>query len=107
LSEVIAGPFDPESIMLYSFEPLFYKTTPSRCAPTGNGRDLSDGDRRALALLYPYAAGDVAELKRRAARVLDQIQANLEVGFEGADGAELPYRARVVDLLNVLVDGGP
>ncbi|MEM7166903.1 MAG: hypothetical protein AAF581_15675 [Planctomycetota bacterium] len=48
-----AGEFDSESVMLYRFPPLFYKSDPSPCAPTGNGIDLSAGDRAGLLSLYP------------------------------------------------------
>ncbi len=52
----VMGPFDPASVMLYRFAPFFYKSNPSACAPTGPGQDLSDGDKRGLALLYPGGA---------------------------------------------------
>jgi hypothetical protein len=100
---VIAGPFDPESIMLYAFESLFYRTTPSKCAPTGNGIDLSDGDRRGLQLLYPYTTAEMAGLIARATQVLDQIGAGSEIDFGIANRTDSPYRARIIDLLNALV----
>lgn len=50
---LVIGPFDPASVMLYRFTPLFYKTIPSACAPTGEGQALSQGDIRGLRLLYP------------------------------------------------------
>jgi hypothetical protein len=50
---LVAGPFDPRSTMLYRFPPLFYKTMPSKCAPDGDGQALSEGDIRGLRLLYP------------------------------------------------------
>ncbi len=103
--DIVAGPFDSDSIMLYDFDPLFYKTTPSKCAPTGNGIDLSDGDRRGLQLLYPHPAAEVSRLTSRAAQVLDQIGAGSESGLETAGGADSLYWARVVDLLNALVSG--
>jgi hypothetical protein len=105
--DTIVGPFDPASIMLYTFEPFFYKTTPSECAPTGNGIDLSDGDRRGLRLLYPAMAAEVSEFTALAEQVLNQIGASSESGLEAADGAASPYRDRVIDLLKALVsDGG-
>jgi hypothetical protein len=61
--ENTAGAFDPASVMLYRFPPLFYRQAPSPCAPAGNGQDLSDGDRAGLRLLYPGAAP--ANLARR------------------------------------------
>ncbi len=104
--DTIAGPFDSASIMLYAFEPFFYKTTPSACAPTGNGIDLSAGDRRGLQLLYPGTAAEVSEFTARAEEVLDRIGAGSEAGLENAAGAGSPYRARVIDLLITLVSGG-
>ncbi len=104
--DTIAGPFDSASIMLYAFEPFFYKTTPSACAPTGNGIDLSDGDRRGLRLLYPGTAAGVSEFTTRAEEVLDRIGAGSESGLQNAAGAGSPYRARVIDLLITLVSGG-
>ena len=104
--DTIAGPFDSASIMLYAFEPFFYKTTASECAPTGNGIDLSDGDRRGLQLLYPRTAAEVSEFTARAEQVLDQIGAGSESGLEAAGSADSPYRARVIDLLSSLVRAG-
>ena len=52
-SPAVAGPFDAASVMLYRFPALFYRSQPSPCAPTGDGQHLSDGDVRALQLLYP------------------------------------------------------
>jgi hypothetical protein len=63
--EVIVGPFDRASVMLYQFEPFFYKSNPSSCAPTGNGIDLSEGDKRGLALLYPHVDVEIEAIKKR------------------------------------------
>src|SRR5512132_2403044 len=52
--DVVAGPFDQNSIMLYRFAPFFYKSQPSPCAPTGEGLSLSQDDARGLRLLYPH-----------------------------------------------------
>ncbi|MCQ0092536.1 hypothetical protein [Roseovarius sp. M141] len=57
---LVAGPFDPQSVMLYRFPPDFYKSVPSPCAPQGDGQELSDGDKRGLQLLYPQTATEVA-----------------------------------------------
>ncbi|UVS80994.1 hypothetical protein [Actinokineospora sp. UTMC 2448] len=54
--DVVAGPFDAKSVMLYSFPALFYRTESSPCRPTGNGVDLSEEDKRGLRLLYPSVA---------------------------------------------------
>jgi hypothetical protein len=87
---VVAGPFDSDSVMLYRFESFFYKTDPSPCAPTGNGIDLSDGDKRGLALLYPEAADALSDLAVRASSTADRIAAI----------DESPLRARALELLN-------
>lgn len=101
--DTIAGPFDPASIMLYPFEPFFYKTTPSECAPTGNGVDLSEGDRRGLRLLYPETAAEISGFTARAERVLNLVGAGSESDLQAAGRADSPYRARVLELLNSLV----
>jgi hypothetical protein len=91
--------------MLYVFEPFFYKTTPSKCAPTGNGIDLSDGDRRGLQLLYPSAQAQASTFTTRAEQTLERIGAGSESGLETAGRASSPYRDRVIDLLTSLVGG--
>lgn len=94
--DVVAGPFDNKSIMLYAFQNFFYKTSPSPCAPSGNGIDLSDGDRRGLGLLYPRTAD---ALDDRASRADKALQDMLARGNESAGGESSAYRDRVVDLL--------
>ncbi|WP_127507278.1 hypothetical protein [Actinoplanes solisilvae] len=63
---LVAGPFDPASVMLYRFPALFYRSNPSPCAPVGPGQELSDGDRQGLTLLYPRddVATDAARGRR-------------------------------------------
>lgn len=92
--DLVAGPFDNASVMLYRFKPLFYTTDPSPCAPSGDGIDLSDGDKRGLRLLYPDAPHHIAD---RASRALDLI-GNHEVSTLGGT----PHVDRVVELLNGL-----
>lgn len=75
---VAAGPFDPASVMLYRFPPLFYKNQPSPCAPTGDGQQLSDGDVRALKLLYPQAEQTVQEVVERRGALVDAIKSETE-----------------------------
>lgn len=77
---LVAGPFDPSSIMLYRFPPLFYRTQPSPCAPGGDGQQLSDGDKRGLELLYPKGARDLSAIGERRKVLLDAIE-----GPAGAD----------------------
>ncbi|MEU1932745.1 hypothetical protein ACH49O_19360 [Streptomyces coeruleorubidus] len=96
--DVVAGPFDPQSVMLYRFPPFFYKSNPSSCAPTGNGQSLSNGDKRGLNLLYPHTADELAGLQARADAVLQSIGAG--VGTESlpeSNGGNLveAYRSRV------------
>jgi hypothetical protein len=94
---VVIGPFDTDSVMLYEFESFFYKNDPSPCAPTGNGKDLSDGDKRGLALLYPHTAEDVETIKKDAAAAQDALR---DVGgAEEAVGEESAYQKRVRELL--------
>ncbi|MFK0256598.1 hypothetical protein [Streptomyces sp. NPDC090445] len=97
--DVVAGPFDARSVMLYRFPPFFYKSTPSSCAPTGNGQNLSDGDKRGLNLLYPHTTDELAGLQARADAVLQSIGAGPE-GLAGSDGGKLAeaYRSRAQEL---------
>lgn len=69
----VASTFDPESVMLYRFDSLFYRSSPSACAPTTEGIELSDGDRRGLALLYPQDLDARQALADRAAEAYDVL----------------------------------
>lgn len=80
---LVAGPFDPASVMLYRFPALFYRTQPSPCAPSGQGIQLSDGDKRGLNLLYP---GSSAAVNAVAARREDLVKA-IEGGAGNAAAA--------------------
>ncbi|MFH9722272.1 hypothetical protein ACH4M4_04815 [Streptomyces sp. NPDC017254] len=97
--DLVAGPFDTKSVMLYRFPAFFYKSTPSSCAPTGNGQNLSDGDKRGLDLLYPHTAEGLADRQARAEAVLESLGAGPE-GLPGANGGGLAevYRSRVGEL---------
>ncbi|MFD3530542.1 hypothetical protein [Streptomyces sp. NPDC058664] len=97
--DLVAGPFDPKSVMLYRFPAFFYKSTPSSCAPTGNGQNLSDGDKRGLELMYPHTTGALADRQSRADAVLQSLGVGPE-GLPGADGGGLAeaYRSRVEEL---------
>lgn len=79
---LVAGPFDPASVMLYRFPTLFYRTQPSPCAPAGDGQQLSDGDKRGLKLLYPKAAAALSAIADRREVLLKTIK---QSGAEGAD----------------------
>ncbi len=84
----VSSEFDPASVMLYRFPPLFYKSDPSACAPSGDGDELSDGDRRGLDLLYPQSAEARKQVADRAADVAAALQ-----GME-SDLESLPSHAK-------------
>lgn len=89
----VAGPFDSASVMLYRFAPFFYKSDPSPCAPTGDGDNLSDGDKRGLGVIYPaVAVPEVAEQARQGLQLMVSEA-------PGAGVARSPYSERVIDLL--------
>ncbi|MBM7505833.1 hypothetical protein ACFPER_01870 [Agromyces aurantiacus] len=98
--DVIAGPFDAASVMLYRFPDFFYRSNPSSCAPTTDGQNLSDGDRRGLNVLYPHTADELADLRSRAGSALGSIGGGEELpGAPGEDGLAAAYRRRVVELV--------
>jgi hypothetical protein len=87
---LVAGPFDPASVMLYRFPALFYRTQPSPCAPAGEGQQLSEGDKRGLKLLYPKAAaslGAIVERREILLKTIVQPRAGAGAGFESTAGA--------------------
>lgn len=77
---IVVGPFDPASVMLYRFQDFFYKTTPSPCAPTGDGQSLSAGDRRGLQLLYPGGDEEVTRVAERQRSILGAIERSGPMG---------------------------
>lgn len=91
--DAVMGPFDAASVMLYRFAPFFYKSSPSACAPTGPGQDLSDGDKRGLGVIYPEAADEVAQQAEQSQRGLEVI--STEAPGEGVS----VYNDRLVELL--------
>ncbi len=99
--DVVVGPFDTASVMLYRFANFFYKTNPSPCAPSGDGSELSDGDKRGLDLLYPEADAAITELKERAAAARKALE---EQGGQEAGQAESAYQRRVTELLAAMTD---
>ena len=81
-----AGAFDPASVMLYRFPPLFYRTLPSPCAPTGDGQELGESDKRALKLLYPDTAPALEAIGTRREALLSTIESGgAGGGLESAD----------------------
>ena len=92
-SDLVAGPFDATSVMLYRFPPLFYKSVPSACAPSGDGQALSAGDVAGLQLLYPNSAPAVSALVDRRVELLAAITggpANASAFLESVMAAEGP-----------------
>jgi hypothetical protein len=98
----VAGPFDAASVMLYRFAPFFYKTSPSPCAPSGPGLDLSDGDKRGLQLLYPAAAEAVAALATQSMQGLELMGAGEEEAVGGLESVEGPSSAHVGRLVELM-----
>lgn len=96
----VAGPFDAASVMLYRFAPFFYKSSPSLCAPTGSGVDLSVGDKRGLQLLYPAASEEVNALAAQSLQGLELMGVGAEAvrGDEEA-GPSSAHVERLVELM--------
>lgn len=92
---LVSSAFDAESVMLYRFAPLFYKSSPSPCAPSGDGINLSAGDRSGLLKLYPHDPQQRAEVASAAKETLTRIGA----GQESSGPSLPPMQARVVELL--------
>lgn len=95
--DVVVGPFDSDSVMLYQFEAFFYRTSPSACAPTGNGIDLSEGDKRGLQLLYPSTGEVDDDTRTKASAALSELVR--EQASESTGGERSVYDQRVMDLL--------
>jgi hypothetical protein len=73
------GVFDRASVMLYRFPPLFYRSSPSPCAPTGNGQELSDGDRAGLRHLYPQEGPEAEAIGTRRVRAFEALLSSADV----------------------------
>lgn len=102
---VVVGPFDRQSVMLYRFPALFYKTTPSQCAPVGEGIILSEGDRRGLQLLYPGSATEVSDVMDRRTALLETVEKTMDTSLDGLEEAGSGARAfaeSAATLLNLL-----
>jgi hypothetical protein len=72
-SDITFSTFDRASIMLYRFQPFFYRTNPSPCAPSGQGVSLSDGDRAGLARLYPNDQESATVLRETQSRAFESV----------------------------------
>lgn len=94
-----ASKFDAESVMLYRFPPLFYKTNPSPCAPASDGQSLSEGDKRGLALLYPASASARDSKLERATVARAALDELPNDGLESID-----LRSQVVDATRSVID---
>ena len=102
--DTVAGPFDKASVMLYRFDAFFYKSSPSPCAPTTEGVDLSDGDKRALRLIYPRTAAELETIGGRAEAALTELRDGAEGGLESVT-APSPYQARAEALAAAMAAG--
>lgn len=100
--EVTVGAFDNASVMLYRFAPFFYKSDPSSCAPTGEGQDLSEGDKRGLQLLYPRDEQAVIDLRDRASTALSGLVRESSSESARADGSS--YRTHLAERLTELAE---
>ena len=90
--------------MLYRFDSFFYKTSPSPCAPTEEGIELSDGDKRGLRLLYPQTAPELETIGGRAEAALTELRNGAEGGLESIT-APSPYQARAEALAAAMAEG--
>jgi hypothetical protein len=75
----VVGQFDPASIMLYQFPPLFYRMFPNPCSPTGNGLDLSPGDIAGLLRLYPLESSVASTVNARRTGVVEALSGAAEL----------------------------
>ena len=90
----VAGHFDSDSVMLYQFPALFYRTELSDCAPTGDGIELSAGDIRGLQLLYGNRPQDIKAFKERTRALARAIEsAYPEVQVEAVAGESFAHTA--------------
>jgi hypothetical protein len=98
---LIAGPFDRESVMLYRFPDIFYKTLPSPCSPSGTGQSLSAGDRRGLQLLYPGNQNESAAVVARQRSIMTAMggDGDRNGGLESAGGGASPQLVTVAAIL--------
>jgi hypothetical protein len=91
--QLIAGPFDRQSVMLYRFPQDFYKTHPNSCTPVGDGQSLSDGDKRGLQLLYPKTATAVDSIVRSQRQIQGVIESAVPKATGGIETGDTGGRA--------------
>lgn len=107
--DTVASSFDAASVMLYRFEPFFYRSVPSSCAPTTDGIDLSPGDTEGLRLLYPDVSEALDDIVKRGEAALAELEAQVAIGRESTaetlPAAESPYHERAAGLINATLDG--
>lgn len=77
-ADLVASEFDPESVMLYRFDPMFFKSNPTPCAPKTAGDALSAGDIRGLQLLYPAIEDPRARTVKAKAQAAHDALADLK-----------------------------
>jgi hypothetical protein len=91
-----AGLFDRNSVMLYRFPELFYKTVPSPCSPLTDGISLSDGDQHGLQVLYPHFGPQVEAVVGRRTQLLATVEKTAEPEMAGLElpASELTLQIR-------------
>jgi hypothetical protein len=98
--DLVAGPFDRSSVMLYRFPAHFYSDPHSTCLPAGDGESLSEGDRRGLRLLYPHPAPQIEALATRRHEALVAVErAAVQLESVVSDAATTKYAAQVLRTL--------
>jgi hypothetical protein len=102
----VAGRFDNASVMLYRFEPFFYRTNPSPCAPTTDGTSLSEEDKRGLRLLYPSTQPELQALAEQR-RELQTVATPAQSGPETAGAPDTAYARRIDAVLTRSLAGLP
>ena len=100
-----ASAFDRASVMLYRFPALFYRTSGSPCAPSGDGQDLSEGDGDGLDLLYPGAEAPSESTRRRyeLLQVLEPPMAAMNMGLESEPSPADRFRAAAAVVLKSIL----
>jgi hypothetical protein len=100
--DLVAGPFDRESVMLYRFPSLFYRNQNSICTPAGDGQCLSEGDKRGLRLLYPETTADRQRMRDTQTRAIEALQKAAPAaayGLEGSGDRGMPMLAGVLSAI--------